>query len=135
MANRREFLQGSGLALLMPGAASAIAPALGGSLAREDIYKVVFDTRHASSVAYASRASAHGLPIHGMNGDITAFWYHELDAVWKTQPRAVAGMTEHGPLFCLEQLGFAHGMRVIYRAPHADTPELITWVIAPVARA
>jgi hypothetical protein len=122
MASRREFLQIAGAALALPisarsGAKSAVAsPA--GAHAAAPLYKVIYDERHASSRAFAAEVARLGAPVHAIKGDITDLWFRDLDARWKKQPVAIAGLTEHGALFCLERLSWDHGMRVVYRADH-----------------
>ena len=81
--------------------------------------------------------------MHGIRGDITDLWFHDLDPQWKKQPVAIAGLTAHGPLFCLERLAWDHGMRVVSRVEQGsrdqDCEPLIAWVIdlkkAPKERA
>jgi hypothetical protein len=97
-------------------------------------YKVVVDRRFPDSVAFGAEMTRLGAPVHTMQGDITDLWYHDLDRRWRQGPVAIAGMTAHGPLFCLERLAWDHGMRVVLRTEHppaADGAEpLISWVIA-----
>ena len=93
-------------------------PAVAGEFAPTPLYKVIFDERFASSRAFAGEVRTLGAPIHGIKGDITDLWFHDLDARWKKEPIGIAGLTEHGPLFCLERLAWDHGMRVVYRADH-----------------
>jgi hypothetical protein len=120
MASRREFLQMGVAALAIPISARAgvKAAAAAGESAPAQLYKVIYDERHASSRAFASEVKRLGAPVLGIKGDITDFWFNELDARWKKEPVALAGLTEHGPLFCLERLSWDHGMRVVYRADH-----------------
>jgi hypothetical protein len=122
MASRREFLQIGVAALALPISARAgLKPALSAP-AKESapmpLYKVIFDERHASSRAFAGEVKKLGAPLYGMKGDITNLWFNDLDARWKKEPIAIAGLTEQGPLFCLERLAWDHGMRVVYRADH-----------------
>jgi hypothetical protein len=122
MASRREFLQVGVAALALPISARAAskpsASALAGESAPAKLYKVIYDERHASSRAFAAEVARLGAPVHAIKGDITDLWFRDLDARWKKQPVAIAGLTEHGALFCLERLSWDHGMRVIYRADH-----------------
>lgn len=129
MANRREFLQigvaASALSLANSGAAASPLPAAASVFAPSpalDFYKAVFDSRHADSVAFGEGMRRDGVPAHGMRGDITPFWFDELDAVWRGAPVPLAGMTYHGPLFCLERLAWERGLRVIWRAEHRVLP-------------
>jgi len=122
MASRREFLQVAGVALALPISARAgskpTSAALAGETAPAQLYKVIYDERHASSRAFAAEVARLGAPVHAIQGDITDLWFRDLDARWKKQPVAIAGLTEHGALFCLERLSWDHGMRVVYRADH-----------------
>ncbi len=122
MASRREFLQLGVAALALPISAHADwrhTPVVAAeSAAALPLHKVVFDERYASSRSFADAAKEFGAPVHPIRGDITDLWFHELDARWKKEPVAIAGLTEHGPLFCLERLAWDHGMRVVYRADH-----------------
>jgi hypothetical protein len=79
---------------------------------------VIFDRRFAASVEFAARARSLGLAVHGIDGDMTRFWYDELYHEWKKGPAAIAGLTAHGPMFCFEQLARDQGMRVVFRAEH-----------------
>jgi hypothetical protein len=137
MTNRREFLKlGTAVSAWAAGAAQAnnTLPLDTAALATTTLYKVVADQRHAACVQFAEQAQQQGLAVHLMaKGDITAFWYNELQAIWQHSPQAVAGLTEAGPLFCLEQLGAQYGLRVIHREAHEET-SLISWVLAPALK-
>jgi len=108
MASRREFLQIGVAALALPISARTgvkrSAGAIAGESAPAPLYKVIYDERHASSRAFAREVGRLGAPIYAIKGDITELWFHDLDARWTKEPVAIAGLTEHGPLFCLERL-------------------------------
>jgi len=127
MASRREFLQAGIAALALPITAQAmLSPGPGSpesALRVTPLYKVIFDERFPASVAFGDEAKGLGLPVHSIRGDITDLWFHDLDARWKQQPVAVAGLTAQGPLFCLERLAWDHGMRVVFRGDHRYLPE------------
>ena len=120
MTSRREFLKvGLTASALLPVGARAnvagvatLAPVLA-------LYKVLYDTRFAASVAFARRAAARGVAVHAMTGDMTSFWYDDLYHRWRQEPVAIAGLTAHGALFCLERLAWEQRMRVVYRGEHA----------------
>ncbi len=122
MASRREFLQIGVAALALPISARAgLAPAILGQANESTptpLYKVIFDERFTSSRAFAGEVKRLGASVYGIKGDITDLWFNDLDARWKKEPIGIAGLTEHGPLFCLERLAWDHGMRVVYRADH-----------------
>ncbi len=122
MASRREFLQIGVAALALPISARAgLAPAILGQANESTptpLYKVIFDERFASSRAFAGEVKRLGASVYGIKGDITDLWFNDLDARWKKEPVGIAGLTEHGPLFCLERLAWDHGMRVVYCADH-----------------
>lgn len=81
---------------------------------------VVCDVRSASSREFATEAERLGSRVVRTSGDITDFWFHELAERWKTAPVAIGGLTEHGPLFCLERFGWDHGLRVVFRGTHRE---------------
>jgi hypothetical protein len=107
------------------------------------IYRVVCDERFPSSAAFGLEAERMGAQVVRIRGDITDFWFNDLSIRWKEGPIAIAGLTAHGPLFCLERFAWDHGMRVVLRRDHrvlagsddAATEPLVSWVIAPVSRA
>jgi hypothetical protein len=118
MTSRREFLQIGITATAWPLAPAAVRAAGEISSAPLPLYKVIFDRRFAASVAFAERAQSLGLAVHGIDGDMTRFWYSELYHEWKNGPAAIAGLTAHGPMFCFEQLARDQGMRIVFRAEH-----------------
>jgi hypothetical protein len=128
MASRREFLQLGMAALALPISIhpplSATPPMKPASDTSVELYKAVFDERFSESVAFAEELKALGKPVvHGIKGDITDLWFHELHARWKREPVAVAGLTGHGAVFCLERLAWDHRMRVVYRGEHQRLPD------------
>jgi hypothetical protein len=118
MTSRREFLQIGITATAWPLAPAAVKAAAEISSVPLPLYKVIFDRRFAASIEFAARARSLGLAVHGIDGDMTRFWYDELYHAWKKGPAAIAGLTAHGPLFCFEQLARDQGMRVVFRAEH-----------------
>jgi hypothetical protein len=119
MTNRREFLEMGVAASALPWAASAAALGPTEALASVPLYKVLYDTRFTASVEFARRATTQGLAVHAMDGDMTRFWYDDLYYRWRQGPAAIAGLTAHGALFCLEQLAWDQRMRVVFRAEHS----------------
>lgn len=116
MTNRREFLQLGIAAAALPVAPHAASPAAGVSVT--PIYKAIYDTRFPESVAFARRMAERGIATHAIDGDVTALWYHDLYHRWREGPVAIAGLTAHGALFCLEQLAWDQRMRVVFRGQH-----------------
>jgi len=138
MKNRREFLQAGIAASVLPMAVagSSFAPSVRDEVAEAaNFYKVIFDERFPASVAFGLDWQARGEPVHAIRGDITDLWFHDLHFRWQQGPVSIAGLTAHGPLFCLEQLARDHGMRVISRVeqPSHDLngEPLISWIIGP----
>jgi hypothetical protein len=124
VTSRREFLKVGLVASTLPVAAVAdLAAADDASPPSVSLYKVLYDTRFAASVAFARRASARGLDVQAMGGDMTRFWYEDLYHRWRKGPAAIAGLTAHGPLFCLERLAWEQRMRVVFRGEHALAAE------------
>jgi hypothetical protein len=103
----------------LPWAASATGIGRDAAVDAVPLYKVVYDTRFAAGVEFARRASARGLSVHAIDGDMTRFWYDDLYHRWRQGPAAIAGLTAYGALFCLEQLAWDQRMRVVFRAEHS----------------
>jgi len=138
MASRREFLQAGIAASVLPMAVAGSNLAPNQRADRSAFYKVIFDQRFPTSVAFGEEWKARGAAVHAISGDITDLWFHDLDLQWKRQPVPIAGLTAHGPLFCLERLAWDRGMRVVSRVEQpsvdAEGEPLISWVIAPKDR-
>jgi hypothetical protein len=138
MNSRREFLQAGIAVSMLPLAAAGSNLATGQRDERAGFYKVIFDERFPASVDFGVEWISRGAAVHAIRGDITDLWFHDLDQQWKKRPVPIAGLTAHGPLFCLERLAWDHGMRVVSRveqdARDGDGEPLISWVIAPRQR-
>ena len=143
MISRRQILR-SGLAatsipllasLPLVSAAAAADPSAVRILAHPSLFRVIFDQRFAASRHFGTEARFRGHAVSGFNGDITNVWFNELRPRWKEGPAAIAGVTAHGALFCLERLAWDAGMRVIESAElPSDTHEpLYSWVISKLS--
>jgi hypothetical protein len=99
-----------------PSSLSGAEPSIG-------LYKMIFDERFPSSRAFAEEGKRLGIPVHPIKGDMTELWYHDLYVRWKQGPAAIAGMTAHGAVFCLEKLAWDQRMRVVFRADHRFLPD------------
>jgi len=123
MTNRRGFLQiglaVSTLSLATRARAAAVAATVAPA-ATVPLYKALYDPRFPASVAFARRTAAQGVAVQAIEGDMTAFWYEDLYHRWRQSPVAIAGLTAHGALFCLEQLAWDQRMRVVFRATHTQ---------------
>jgi len=123
MVNRREILQGGIAVTALPivsNVAWGAARQPEGSL---PLYKVIYDERFAESRRFGDEARRLGAPIHAIQGDITSLWYDDLYVRWRNGAAAIAGLTAHGALFCLERLAWDAGMRVVFRADHKPTAD------------
>ena len=132
LMTRRDVIQagltGFGLAAL-PGSSGVATPQAEVS---QTIQAAIVDLGIPQSLAFGIEARLRGVPVLEFKGDITELWFHDLDPHWRRKPMAIAGVTAHGPLFCLERLAWSHGMRVISRT--SDTSgdeEIYSWLIAP----
>jgi hypothetical protein len=142
MTTRRDFLQMALTAPVLP--ASLRLPlsdrrtdVLSAHADLGSLYTVLCDERFEESVVFAEEVSRRGTPVTRFRGDITDFWYRHLSRRWKTDPVAIAGVTAHGPLFCLERWGWDHGLRVASRQDLSVAGQdgtLTRWVIAPNRR-
>jgi hypothetical protein len=127
MTSRREFLQIS----LTGGALLAISdvPHAFGTDPPGGVYKAIFDQRFPESLAFANDMRRRGIPTHGISGDVTALWYHDLHFAWQNGPIELAGVTTQESLFCLETLARDAGHRVTARRTKDNG--LVSWTIAP----
>ena len=165
--NRREILQGgiAATTLSIVGGAGWTPSSVSGDARPQPlrIYKVIFDQRVAEAREFGREMLQLGLAVQPIDGDMTNLWYDDLYPRWRQSPVAIAGLTAHGPLFCLERLAWDFGMRVVLRTDHRraakgsfgraltgqvsllqaaagagladDEPDaLVSWVIAPVTR-
>jgi hypothetical protein len=123
MTSRREFLQVGLAAGALPMAARAELVFAPPPAPRLPLYKVLYDTRFPASVTFARRAASGGVPVHGMHGDMTSFWYQDLYHRWQQGPAAIAGLTAHGALFCLERLAWDQRMRVVFLGEHTSSAD------------
>jgi hypothetical protein len=142
MTTRRDFLQLAFTAPLLPASLRLSASSSGTDdfftrTPPQPLYAVLCDERFGESVAFAEEMSKHGTPVTRFRGDVTEFWYGDLSQRWKADPVAIAGVTTHGPLFCLERWGWDHGLRVTQREDlfvGDEREALIRWVIAALPR-
>jgi hypothetical protein len=66
--------------------------------------------------------AARGAAVHAVtDGDVTALWLSTIGPAWRNAPVAVAGLTRPPVLFCLEQLAWSQGLRVIFHDEHMVT--------------
>jgi hypothetical protein len=121
MTSRRKFLQWGLAASALPLATGVVAAPTRPVM--PPYYKLIFDERSPASRVWAGEARRLGLPTHGIKGDITALWFHDLDRRWKQGTTAIAGLTLESSLFCLELLARDRGMRLVYRTEHSINPE------------
>jgi hypothetical protein len=141
LINRRQVLQsglaGTSIPLVAGLSLTPLQAAHAKVLEHPSLYRVLFDQRFAASRDFGRDAQRSGQHVQGFNGDITNVWYHDLHPRWQQGPAAIAGLTAHGALFCLERLAWDVGMRVTHREElrFEGHEPLYSWVIAPRVRA
>src|SRR5262245_26239267 len=130
MTSRRAFLHAS----LTGGALLALSPLarLSDASDPDRIYKAVFDERFPAALAFAHDLRQRGVATHGIRGDVTALWYHDLHFAWANAPIRLVGSTTASALFCLEMLARDAGHRVTRR--RALDRDLVLWSIDPQER-
>jgi hypothetical protein len=125
MTNRREFLQAVAVAGF-PGitAAAGCADAVRMRSAPDlDLHAALLDGRHAEARSFGKCLASAATPVCALpDGDITQIWLREIGPVWRDQPVAVAGLTARPALFCLEQLAWSCGLRVVFHGEHVMYP-------------
>src|SRR5262245_7559240 len=126
MVSRRAFLEiGAMGAVFLP--VAFISPLPSAPETAAPLYKAIFDERFPASVAFARDLNRRGVPVHGIRGDITALWYHDLYFQWKKGPAPIDGVTTSESLFCLELVARDAGLRVTRRQELGDG--LVSWSI------
>ena len=145
MMDRRTVLKAGAAmsaATLLP-TLRASAGALG-EVGGAAIERYVFDERFAEAVSAGQKAAATGIPVSGVNGDLTALWYKDLSLRWEEKPMVLAGLTAEDALFVLGTLAPGYRMRVVEESQwgiaRSISPRsigelpLYSWVIAPIDR-
>jgi hypothetical protein len=116
MLSRRDLIESA-----VQGAALALGPwpCLPGARDR-GLFCVLFDASSPAGSAFGAELAAQGLPSLPIKRDVTEVWYSQLSPRWRqgALPLGVAGLTDYATLFCLERLGWDHGLRLIYRGEH-----------------
>lgn len=82
------------------------------------IDKAIFDERFADCLSFAIAARQLGVTTESIRGDITVLWYHDLYYRWKQAGGAIAGLTTHRSLFCLDMFARDAGLRIVHYADH-----------------
>lgn len=127
MTNRREFLQIGLAAAALPIAqgllyAEPVAAEVTGVPQSVPLYKAIFDSRYAEGRMFGDQAQRRGVSVLGFQGDVTNFWFNDLDLRWRNGREAIAGFTAHAALFVLERLAWDRGLKVVFRAEHHSLP-------------
>jgi hypothetical protein len=133
MTNRREFLQTGASMSALPLTNGLLSPdaSARGEGSTIPLCKAIFDDRYAEGRTFAEAIGRLGVPVHALkDGDVTDLWHRERDLLRRERPAAIAGTTQFGPMFVIEQLGKEHGMRVALRVEHrARSDETIAHVM------
>jgi hypothetical protein len=125
MVSRRQVVVagGSGLAALglglHAGRATAGARAPGISM-------FVYDGAIAGAGDTAHAFAAAGIRTARFRGDIGVPWSDSIEPIWRRQPLPVAGLTQGGAFFCLEQLAASHGLACTFRSATLERAELLS---------
>ena len=116
MMTRRQILVGSSGGLAA-GAAWAFAPTWNVSApgAGGDLALFLFDRSVHGALLPGRALARRGVAVRSFHGDVGVPWLEVLEPMWRRGPRPVAGITDGGALFCLEQLAWRHGMACALR--------------------
>jgi hypothetical protein len=91
---------------------------------RSGLHAVVVDEHHAAARAFGGHFRAQGADVISLDeGDVTSVWLRDIRPEWRKRPAAVGGLTTPVTLFCLEQLAWPHGLRVVFHAEHIALPD------------
>lgn len=119
MTTRRTFLQGAACALPAATGGWRIASAAASPERRAAAFHAVLVGHQAATLPFGHALGAHGATLLQIAaGDITEPWLGTIRPAWTKGPAAIAGLTAPGALFCLEQLAWSHGLRVVFHAEH-----------------
>lgn len=120
MPNRREFLQtGAAIAAIAMNGNLAANGAAIGERPRVPLRWALYDDRYEEGRSFAAAAGAQGIATRALeDGDITRFWYDELDVLWRREPAAIAGLTQFGPMLVIEQLAAECRMHLTLSGEH-----------------
>jgi hypothetical protein len=124
MPNRREFIQtGAAVSAIAASGVMARGAAAVSVPRRPTLRRAVYDDRYAEGRRFAAVLGAQSVAMCALEGgDITRFWCDELTAVRQTEPVALAGFTQFGPMFVVERWATERGMRLALRAEHCAVP-------------
>jgi hypothetical protein len=130
MTGRRAFLRAGFTLSALSGALRLSASAISSDDGRQPagsaplvLHKILVDAEVAESVAFGAAAARSAAALHVFGkGDISQFWYDELDLLWRERRAPIAGLTHHGPLFVLERFAWDRGMRAVFRGVHTSRP-------------
>jgi len=122
MPSRRNFIKSTVGLSVLPLVGHAMPLAAPGGEPYTMPFRMVFDTSLPAGRAFGEEAAARGGAVIGDTGDWTRVWLKEIDAQWRREPVAVAGLTPHGPMFMFEQLARRHGMRLVFSAELVRRP-------------
>lgn len=120
MPNRRVFLQTGVVVstIAMNGVIARSAGALG-DRPHVALGRAIYDDRYAEGRRFAAVVGAQSVATRALDaGDITRFWYEELDGLWRRKPVAVAGFTQYGPMFVVERLAAERGLHLVLQVEH-----------------
>jgi hypothetical protein len=85
--------------------------------------RAIYDDRYAEAKRFAAVLAGRGVPARALDdGDVTR-WYEELDALWRRDAFAVAGLTQFGPMLVVERLAAERRMGLAMRVEHRVTPD------------
>ena len=87
------------------------------------LHAIYFDERFAATLAFGREVARLGGRTQAMSGTVHDFWYNDLAPRWRTQPIAIAGMTDPQAIFLLEMMAADVGMRVVFRGHHVPRSE------------
>ena len=120
MPSRREFLQtGAAVSAIAANGAIIRGAQAVGVRPHAALGRALYDDRYAEGRRFAAVVAALGVATRALDaGDITRFWYEDLEGILRGEPVAIAGFTQFGPMFVVERLAAERGMRVALRVEH-----------------
>jgi hypothetical protein len=80
--------------------------------------RAIFDERFDESLAFADEMNRRGAITSGIRGDVAKLWYRDLRVQLRNNRLPLAGLTDRGTIFFLEELARDLNMRVVFRVDH-----------------
>jgi hypothetical protein len=130
MLTRRGLIEQCAAATVGSALLGSVRAAEGRALPESTIVRAfIVEAGSRDALAVGKAIAAHGIPLlaYDTDNDLAEIYCESLSPMWKDDGgTAVAGLTGATPLFYLERLAWADGLRVVSLGRHAPGPQAWT---------